>query len=95
VAAEEQSVSGVALAHFHPESGAPTNVQRYPQGMATSPKSDAADQADIDKAAEAICEVMLMKQQFIGCHEFLSKTPSDSSNSCDKPRAEVCCSKMP
>ncbi len=41
--------------------------------MATSPKSDAADQANLEQAAEAISEVMLMKQQFIGCHEFLAK----------------------
>jgi hypothetical protein len=41
--------------------------------MATSPKPDAADQANLEQAAEAISEVILMKQQFIGCHEFLAK----------------------
>jgi hypothetical protein len=73
MAAEERSVSGVVVARFHPESVAPKNLPRYPQGMATSPKSDAADQANLEQAAEAICEVTLMKQQFIGCHDFLAK----------------------
>jgi len=52
---------------------APPNDPRYPWEMDAAQPLDAAAKANLEKAAKAIYEVTLMKQQFFQCHEFLTK----------------------
>jgi hypothetical protein len=52
---------------------APPNSPRYPWEMDAAQPLDAAAKANLEKAAKAIYEVTLMKQQFFQCHEFLTK----------------------
>jgi hypothetical protein len=52
---------------------APPNDPRYPWEMDAAQPLDAAAKANLEKAAKAIYEVTLMKQQFFKCHEFLTK----------------------
>lgn len=49
------------------------DLPRYPQGMDAPEPTDAAAKANLERAAEAIYRVTLMKQQFIRCHDFLAQ----------------------
>lgn len=63
---------GKALAERHPSSVAPTKAERYPEEMDSPQQLDPAAQANLERAAKMIYEVLLMKQHFLRCHEWLA-----------------------
>jgi hypothetical protein len=63
---------GKSLVERHPSSVAPTKAERYPEEMDLPQQLDPAAQANLERAAKVIYEVMLMKQQFLRCHEWLA-----------------------
>jgi len=64
------------LADKHPCSVAPMKAKRYPQGMDASQQQHhpANSEDNIRKAAEALAEVLELKQEFLRCHHFLAES---------------------